>query len=538
VVLMQECRTEPDDVATTAGGSPASPARGFFARHADGLAVLAVLFVSLASAAWFTRSFYYFQDDFMFIRQAQISSLSLTYLRGSLFQHFSPVSRLLDYVLAHWFHSSVAAAHTIELVLLAASVLAFSWAIGELVGRHWWRHLLTLGFAESLALVHLLGWWTATANILPATLFGLLTVASFLRYRRVGSRGWIVISLLSYGLSLCTHEQSWLVVGYLILFDLLVLAPGGRVRGAVVRMWREAWIWIGFILLTAAAMTNYFVFYYAPLKPRATIGELIRYAGIQFSQAFAPTAIGLRPLTTGWTNTAALIIDSLVFVVIIAVSIYRRPRAWRVWVVFAVGFLANSIMIGANRVGFFGVDFGEQLYYLQAPAYLFLLCVGAAFSLDKSGALYNTREEVTSRPRTPAHHRRRSQRVRTLWAAAGVAAIGLYAVAFVTSATTMNAKDQSNLESATSRSYFTTLLGQIAAVSGRGGQVSVLDTAVPLGIVSPAFDPYNQLLNALPVVGSDAAVDQPGHATFEVTPNGSLQPLPSGVGQAPHAVSP
>ena len=67
---------------------------GLLARHADGLAVLAVLVVSLASAAWFTRSFYYFQDDFIFIRQAQTSSLSLTYLRGPLFQHFSPVSRL------------------------------------------------------------------------------------------------------------------------------------------------------------------------------------------------------------------------------------------------------------------------------------------------------------------------------------------------------------------------------------------------------------------------------------------------------------
>ena len=42
---------------------------------------------------------------------------------------------------------SVAAAHAVELVLLAGSVLAFSWTITELVGRHWWRHLLTLGFA-------------------------------------------------------------------------------------------------------------------------------------------------------------------------------------------------------------------------------------------------------------------------------------------------------------------------------------------------------------------------------------------------------
>ena len=239
VLLAPEHRTQSDRSPASAGGSLTSSSSRFAARHADGLCTLAVLAVSVASAAWFTRSFYYFQDDFIFIRQAQTSSLSLAYLRGPLFQHFSPVSRLADYVLAHWFHSSVVAAHVIVLVLLAVTVLAFSWTITELVGPRWWRHFLTLAFGESLALLHLLGWWTATVNILPATLFGLLTIASFLRYRRSGVRKWIVISLLSYGLSLCTHEQSWLVVGYLILFDLVVFAPHGRLREALVRLRRE-----------------------------------------------------------------------------------------------------------------------------------------------------------------------------------------------------------------------------------------------------------------------------------------------------------
>jgi hypothetical protein len=526
MVLTQGRRTEPAQSAASGGNSPASPARRFAARHAGGVATLAVLAVSLASAGWFTRSFYYFQDDFIFIRQAQLSSLSLGYLRSSLFQHFSPVSRLADYVLAHWFHSSVAAAHTIELVLLAASVLAFSWAIAELVGRHWWRHLLTLAFAESLALLHLLGWWTATANILPATLFGLLTIAAFLRYRRLGDRRWIVISLLSYGLSLCTHEQSWLVLGYLILFDLLVFAPHGRLRDALVRLWRESWVWFGYGLLTVLAMINYFAFYYAPVQPRATVGELIRYVGIQFTQSFAPSAMGLRPLTTGWTNTGALVFDSLLFAVIVMVSIYRRPSAWRVWTVFAVGFLANSVMIGANRVGYYGVDFGQELYYLQSPAYLFLLCVGAAFSLDRSGAPYVLHQGVSEHPRVPTHLRQPSQRwVCIRRVSVCLLAVGLYEVAFVTSATSLNVKDLSNQESAAARVYFTRLLGQIDAASSHGGQVAVLDTAVPAGIIASGFAPWNQLRYALPVVRPDVGVDQLREATFDVAPDGALVPM-------------
>ncbi len=522
MVVMEERPTEPPRSAVAAGDPPASRARAFAARHADGLAVLAVMVVSLASAAWFTRSFYYFQDDFIFIRQAQMSSLSFAYLRGSLFQHFSPVSRLADYVLAHWFDSSVVAAHTIELVLLGASVLAFSWAIAELVGRHWWRHLLTLAFAESLALLHLLGWWTATANILPATLFGLLTIAAFLRYRRLGDRRWIVLSLLSYAVSLCTHEQSWLVVGYLFLFDLLVFAPGGRFRDALVRLWREGWIWFGYGLLTVLAMINYFLFYYAPVTPKPTIGELFRYIGIQFTQSFAPSAMGLRPLTTGWTNTTALVLDSILFAVIVMVSIYRRPSAWRVWIVFAVGFFLNSYMIGANRVGYFGVDLGQQLYYVQAPAYLFLLCVGAAFSLDPSGAPYVMRQEVPSRSRVPAHRRRASRRVRIGLVTSCLVAVGLYGVAFVTSATTMNVKDQSNQESALTRVYFTRLLGQMDAASSHGSQVAVLNATVPVDVVASAFAPWNELIYALPVIRPNVVVDELRQTTFEVTPAGTL----------------
>lgn len=521
MVLTDELSTEPAGSAASIGGSPASPARRFAVRHTDGLAVLVVLSISLASAAWFTRSFYYFQDDFIFIRQAQTSSLSLTYLRGPLFQHFSPVSRLIDYVLAHWFNSSITDAHAIELVLLAASVLAFSWTITELVGHHWWRHLLTLVFAESLALVHLLGWWTATANILPASLFGLLAIAGFFRYRRLGNRRWVVLSLLSYGVSLCTHEQSWLVIGYVILFDLLVFAPGGRFRLGLLRMWREAWIWLAFLFLTIFAMINYFAFYYAPLKPRATIGELIRYVGIQFTQGFAPSALGFRPLTTGWANTTALVLDSFVFVVIVLVSIYRRPGAWRVWTVFGVGFLANSIMIGANRVGYYGVDFGKELYYLQSPAYLFLLCVGAAFSLDPTGAPYVTLQDVSA-PRVPGHLKRPSHGVRIRIVSVCLLAVGLYGVAFITSATTMTDKDQSNAESSAARIYFTKLLGELNAANNHADQVAVLDAAVPDGVLDAGFSPWNHLSYDLPVVSPGTAVDQLRKETFELGPSGSL----------------
>ncbi len=486
------------------------------------------MLVSIGTAAWFTRDFYFFQDDFIFLRQAQQSTLSLGYLRLDLFQHFSPVSRLLDMGLARWFHDSVAAAHVAELALFAASVLAFGWAITELVGRRWWRHLLTLGFGQSLALVHLLVWWTATANVLPATLLGLLTMASFLRYRRLHDRRWVVLSLACYALSLFTHETSWLVPGYLFLLDFLVFAPDRRLRPALAWSWRHGWIWLSYGVLTALAMANYFVFYYATLRPKPTLSQIAQYIGVQFTQTVAPSAVGLRPLTTGWTNTAALIVDALVLVAIVTVSIYRRPAAWRVWVVFAIGFVANSIMIGANRVGRNGIDaVGKELFYVQAPAYLFLLCVGAAYSYDRSGTPYVVGGHALEQTRVPTHSRQLTVSSQRIWqAAVCLLAIGLYEVAFFGSAATMTTKNEANQESQVSRTYFTKVLGQIDSASQHGRPVAILpDAPVSPSIISPAFAPYNMLSFALPVMNTQVTFNQLGEETFHVGQNGTLIPV-------------
>ena len=523
-----EVRSDEQTGSFTATQDPEPPGRALVARNADRLATLGVLAVSVGTAAWFTRDLYFFQDDFIFLRQAQRSSLSLGYVRLDLLQHFSPISRLFDMALARWFGDSLAAARAIELTLLAAAVLAFAWAITEMVGRRWWRHLLTLAFGQSLALVHLLVWWTAAANILPATLLGLLTIAAFLRYRRLHERRWVVLSLACYALSLFTHETSWLVPGYLILFDLLVFAPERRVRPTLVWFGRHGWIWLSYGVLTALAMVNYFAFYYAALRPKPTLSQIASYIGVQFTQTFAPTAVGLRPLTTSWTNSAALVVDALVLVVAVTVSIYRRPAAWRVWAVFVIGFLANSIMIGANRVGRNGVDaVGKELFYVQAPAYLFLLCVGAAFSLDRGGLPYVVRQGAVERPRLPMHARNHAARSKRIWwATVCVVAVGLYEVAFLNSATTMAAKDSSSQESQVSRTYFTEVLGKIDKASQVGRRVAILhDTPVSPSIIAPAFAPYNQLSFALSVLNSKVFFNQLGDESFDVGQNGTLNPV-------------
>ena len=57
------------------------------------------LVAQVACAALATGYTFFFVDDFLFMAQARTQPFDLTYLRESLFEHFSPVSRLLDSLL-------------------------------------------------------------------------------------------------------------------------------------------------------------------------------------------------------------------------------------------------------------------------------------------------------------------------------------------------------------------------------------------------------------------------------------------------------
>jgi hypothetical protein len=196
-------------------------------------------------------------------------------------------------------------------------------------------------------------------------------------------------------------------------------------------------------------------------------------------------------------------------------------------------------MVGANRVGYFGVDFGVQLYYVQAPAYLFLLCAGVAFSLDSSGEPYPVYASPLYESKEPDHLPRHVRQLVTprvgIRPVAVIVAFALYGVAFVVGANALNAKDMSSEESAISKAYFTTLAAQIRAAEGRGERVSLADTAVPTDILAPAFAPYNRLSSILPLLEPDVAVAPHGGATFGVSGGGSLfslRPLRKSVSQA------
>ena len=481
---------------------------------------LGIILVSVGSVGWFTRGNYFFQDDFVFIKQAQRQkSLSITYLRLPLFQHFSPVSRLGDFVLAHDFGAKYGWARAAILAMVVLAVIAFAWTIRSVVAAPW-RYILVIIFGESLALVHLAGWWTAALNIMPATILGLAAIGAYMRFRQGFGRRFGVLTVLFYGLSLFTHEQSWLVFGYLALWELLLFSwPGGPIRVAGVRRWRSRdvwWVWASLSILTGVAIANYMAFYYGEVKPRPTVAEMMQFVGILFGQSFSPSLTGFRPLEGGVVLTGAYVFDcALVCAVIAGTSIAFRG-AWRAWVVFLGGFIANALMVGLNRVGYFGPDFGRSMYYVQAPAYLFALCLGASIALGE----YRFARPGGTRFRQPRGscwlYRRRILPV--------VAAmiLLLFELGFFTSALAQESHGMTDIMARTSREYFTHLKESLRKA---GAGALVAGGVVPEGIVASAFAPFNQLSMAASVANVRIHIVLPSVATAEVGTNGYLTPI-------------
>ncbi len=283
---------------------------------------------------------YFFVDDFLLLRQAQTSSFDLTYLRVPLFEHFSPVTRILNKVVVDIAPGSFGFAHALELVMYAAAIAAMMFVLRTIMGRTWGALALTLLFGQSIFLLRLLTWWTATANILPATVGMLLALGAYLRWWMRGGKGWLVLAFAAFLVALLDYETAMLFPVNLLLIRLLVLSDRLDPREWVRIVWRERAAWIGFGVLDIAALANYFHRYYSQM-PHPTGGQVVHFLDIAFFETFIPGLFGIKQLPSSGTATA--VATTIAFAAIVGVTLYFRPRAWRCLVVLLAAFLLTLL---------------------------------------------------------------------------------------------------------------------------------------------------------------------------------------------------
>jgi hypothetical protein len=472
--------------------------------------------LQVVGAALLTSYTYFFFDDFLFLRQAQTQQFGVTYLRESLFEHFSPVTRILDKVLVDLAPGDFFLAHSIQLVLYAAAIVAFALVMRTILGNNWTALALTVLFGQSIFLMRLLNWWTATANILPATVFMLIAIAGYLRWRTGGSQLWLFTSFVAFAISLLDYETAMLFPVYLALISLLVLEERLGPRSWLATLWKERWAWIGYGLLEILAVLNYVSYYYSPMA-HPTLRELGHYMEIALFESFVPALVGIKdPQAPLSGHTVVIVVAGLLVGSIVVAILYLRPRAWRCLVAFILVFLVTMAPVGLNRIRLFGVSIAQESYYEQSLQFMCLILLAFALSPKWGG----------QRVRTSGHFHTwmTSLRLpRRAIAIVGATAIAGYGVLYVTS---VGAMAHASWEPRTAHAYVDTFLASVARVKkATGHQPVLIDHEVPVNIMAAAYVPYNRYDQFFGLVDPGLRVDQLAGTGYFVSSNGSLVPV-------------
>jgi len=458
---------------------------------------------------------FFFRDDLLFLEQARESRLTIFYLRDGLFEHFSPFSRLLDYVLVHVAPGNFTVAFALMLLMFALTLCAFAFASVALLGNRPLSLTLTIAFGQSLFVFRLLGWWTATANILPAIGFGLAAMAGYLTWHRSKRHRWLLLSIGAYAISLGAHEQAILLGPELLLLRLLVLEEEFSVAAWVRVVWRERWAWIAYGSMSLLAVWNYYQFYYVP-RSRPGIGLVAHFAEVSIVETFFPALFGVKYPETPFANHPATVILVAVTVsAVVLLSVALRRRAWRAWALLGLVVGVNTLALAFSRAQLYGLVPARELYYYQGPAFYALLCVGCALSNRVSGP---ARQGMVARLPSLGRIRGRVP----LTAVLGFIIVASYQGLFAASARAMT---DATYQPAVARGYVKVFLADYSRLRSHGVDVVLLNRDVLPVVQPPEFAPFNRYDRFFPFFAPGLHFDQAPGATYLVGPDGHLLPV-------------
>ena len=478
------------------------------------------LVAQVLSAAALTGYTFFFVDDFLFLEQARTRAFSLDYLRAPLFEHFSAISRLLDKLLVVLAPGSFLLAHCFELAMYLGALIAFAMVIRTILGNTWSAFTLTVVFGQSIFLMRLLNWWTATANILPASIFTLLALWCYLRWRETRSWKLLAGSFAAFALALLDYETAMLFPAYVAVVSLLVLERRLSLRAWLAALYRDRWAWTGYVVLEGAALVNYYSFYYGHPPARPSVGEVGNYLVIAFFETFIPALVGIKYPVAPGRHTAVIVAAAIVFGAAVAVTLYLRPRAWRCLAAFVIVFLVTMLPVALTRIREFGVGIGHVVYYQQSVQFMFLVLAAYAISARWSG------RRAPSARGTPARSAWRSRMLalrrpsRRALAVAGTAAVAVYTVLYLTSLKSMEAASWQPLRDSAFVSEYLASVKQVRAATGR--EPVLVDLKVPHEVLPKHLWPYTTYHQFFGLFNPNLRVNEITDPLYVVNPLGRL----------------
>jgi hypothetical protein len=485
---------------------PSPPIRQSRRRRRQSTAVLFVPLVvaQIVTLSVLTHRSWFFVDDFLFLAQGREKRWSLSFLRLPLFEHFSPVHRVLDLAFVRLFGLDWLAAHVILLALAASCIVAFALVARALLASRALALGLTAAYGTSLVFVRNVAWWTGGIHLFTATAFSLLTVLGYIRWFDTGERRWAAFSLAAYGLALLCHEQAMLVPVFVLLLRVLVLS-GWRIR----RLLDEWRLWLGYGALTLLSVANFLATYYHPAGRPSPL-QIVKFLLISLFEGFLPSAFGMKvPEAPMLSNEVSVVLAAVLAATVILISLRRSPRAVRAWAFFCCSFLVAVLPLGLGRIAISGAEVGRELRYMTAPAFLGLLAVGAAFD--------NRFAPATKRASAAATSGR-------LHRALAFCLVALYLFLYVRDGARLQ---RSLWEPVAAKRYFVTFERDVALIRSRGDEPVIVPGTVPECAVPAWLFPFNTYEHALVLMDPELHTSGKG-PRYTVDAEGHLRPVGGG----------
>jgi hypothetical protein len=252
-----------------------------------------------------------------------------------------------------------------------------------LFGRVWWTYGLALVFGLSTIYVSAVWWFSPALLILPALAFSIACIHAHLWWRATAARTWLVWSVVALCLGLLFYEKTVLVPVFLFLMRVFLLyerAPVARTLRAALREWR---IWLLYLIPIAL--------YLAVVIPGGYqaagaihLDAIPLYLRTAWLEAFAPAVFGAvipKRGATAWQELAVDLAQVAIFATV-AVSVIRRPAAWRAWTVLGVMFVLNALVV-LPRVTTYGLDIAYVTRYYTETALVVPFVLAFAFSAPR-----------------------------------------------------------------------------------------------------------------------------------------------------------
>lgn len=459
----------------------------------------------VAAVAWTGRRVFLYQDDYVFLTQAREQDFGLAYLRGDLFGHFSPLTRLVNAAVVDALPTNLWMVRAGMLVLAAAYAVAVVLLSVTVLGRTRLGLVAAFSLATSLAVLPLANWWTAGFNILPAVTCSALCLTGVVRLAGGGSARWGVLALVSYAIAVLDYESTMLVAGYSLLWVLLFVRRVGD-PGPIAVLRRSWWLWAGFVTIGGLALINYRVNYWAP-TPRATPGETAAALAASLVEVQLPLLLGFsgpgdgRLMRVGSLVAAAALTGLLIWL--------GRRRAGARGLVFALaGWALPSAALVLSRVGLYGEGMVHQPYYYALSTVLVVVGLGMALSAPSS--------RVGPRPA------RFAQVLPVGLSMLGVVAGAAWVLSAGPAARSVWTADPGNLGVPAGDGRYVDRLAQSGAALEP--DATLIDSDVPESVVLAAFAPYNRLHVVAALNGVDVPFGVLDRTPYAAAGDGALVP--------------